>query len=258
MSYLYLHGFSRLCKGAQYEEIHGIEGPIFAVGAGEVKALVSKCKSETVLPTRKNLRRHAKALEEILSVGPVLPVPFGVVGKRQEQVSALVSRNELFIAMEADRLSGLVELGIRVNFEENKVLQEVVQERRDLWLAFDRANLSQKANHFDKIRLGQKISEILQKKRKDAESILVDALSLMVVDFIKKEPLSDFEVLRGDVLVSESSISHLTGSLEKIARECGFAPRLEPLIQIFGPMPPYSFVKLQFSKENSLSMVSVK
>ena len=89
-------------------------GPLRACDADGVAAVFSECAGESIPPTPQNVLRHEHVVEALMSRLAVLPVRFGTVLRGPRALGDLLSLNRNPILTALTRVSGCVELGVRV------------------------------------------------------------------------------------------------------------------------------------------------
>ena len=182
--------------------------------------------------TRRNLLAHADVVEQLHEEAVVLPARFGYVLESRDGALELLTLPEIEALLE--RHEKTCELTLRGKYEES-VLSEVgagLQPLRDAY----RAEPSGEAG----IALGEAVGERLADRRARDKSVVLDALSPLVLDVVAGEPAGEFAAFDLALLADRDAVKSIEAKLEELAA------RLSPPLhfKLIGPLPPYSFVRL--------------
>ena len=231
---LYVYGVVR--AGADATEGEGVsDAEVGVVESGRLAALVSPLPSDGLRLRRRDLRAHLAVLERTFEQTTVVPCRFGMVVEdeealRRDFLEARAAELEAALA----RLDGRKQLNVRVDFDEEAVLREVVAADPEVAELRRRTQELGEAGHFARIRLGELVSHALEARReRDAAEILA-ALEAESEDSIV-EPVGELGVLKASFLVADPRAFDRV--LDRLARE--HAPRLH--FESLGPLPPTAF-----------------
>lgn len=232
MSRLYLYGVTRPRELPQRIAAQGV----FLIEDEGRAAVVSELgqvdSGGPVEATRRNLLAHADVVEQLHEEAVVLPARFGYVLESRDGALELLTLPEIEALLE--RHEKTCELTLRGKYEES-VLSEVgagLQPLRDAY----RAEPSVEAG----IALGEAVGERLADRRARDKSVVLDALSPLVLDVVAGEPAGEFAAFDLALLADRDAVKSIEAKLEELAA------RLSPPLhfKLIGPLPPYSFVRL--------------
>lgn len=227
--------------------VPGLQGPL-DVSALEGWSLVhSEQDDAEILPKRRLMLTHTRALEQMLNCGAVLPARFGLVARDVAETAELVAAQIPRIAAEFDRIRGAVELGLRVSFPRQTALEATLAQFPELAQQRDALAHRGAEARYAIAEFGGRLAEAIDRRRGAAQSTLVAALSPRVRDHVLRAPDADCEVLRAEFLVDMDTQAEFEAHVEDAVSRLDFAPGAEPLIQIVGPVPVYNFVQLNLS-----------
>jgi hypothetical protein len=198
---------------------------------GKLGALVSTVPRASIRARRRDLIRHADVLQAAFDKDTVVPLRFGTVFERGDDVveQLLEPRHDELVAI-LRRLSGLVELTVRAFYVEDAVLAEIVRENEEI------ARLRQEPGL--QLRLGEAVAGALAAHReRDAERIL-SALVPRARDTVVEERQADYEVLRAAFLVERRAVSTFDAKVSAVAADREGVVRFK----YTGPLPPHHFV----------------
>lgn len=201
-----------------------------------------------ILQTRRRMLAHARALETAMKMSSVLPMRFGHMAESLARLERLLDLHSDAIDAQFEQLAGRAEIGIRVRFPTDLVLNALL--KRDQQLRKERdslVGLGPEA-HFQRVELGRLVAEALDTNRLQAQKVVLSALKPLCAAHVLKAPEEDTEVLRLECLVEKTGIDAIAKAAEEAARRSGFADQAEPDVSVVGPVPPYHFVDLALSE----------
>ncbi len=200
-----------------------------------------------ILQTRRRMLAHTHILETAMSHAPLLPMRFGHVAQSPDDLATLLEHHSAAIDAQFERLGNNVEVGLRVSFPRSAALEALILEDPTLAAHRDRLTGRGAEAHFDRIELGRRVAEQLDRRRTSAQHLLVSALTKQCASHILRAPEEDVEILRAECLIAPDDIGSLGNWADTAARASGFAPDAEPEVRLVGPVPPYHFVNLALS-----------
>jgi gas vesicle protein GvpL/GvpF len=232
---LYVYGVVR--AGVDATEGEGIaDAEVCVVESGRLAALVSPLPSDGLRLRRRDLRAHLAVLERVFERTTLVPCRFGMVVEDEEALRTdfLDARAEELEAALA-RLDGRTQLNVRVDFDEDAVLREIVARDPEVAELRRRTQELGDAGHFARIRLGELVTQALDARRELAAAAILDALEPAAEDAVV-EPVGELGVLKASFLVADPKAFDQV--LDRLAHE--HAPRLQ--FESIGPLPPTAFV----------------
>jgi hypothetical protein len=167
---------------------------------------------------------------------------FGVVLEGDEEVKARVLEpHATELRDQLARFSGRVEVNIRATYEEEIVMREVLAENQQI--ASLREAIRGKpedATYYQRIELGERVAEAVERKRElDAEQI-VAALSVAADAVEVSPPAHERVAVNASFLVARDRLKEFDEVLDAFAEGQGGRLRFK----YTGPLPPHSFVEL--------------
>ena len=228
-------------------ETPGLQAPLQTCAIGSWELVYSDHDDAEILPKRRLLLAHTRVLEQMLTLGTVLPARFGLVAENLTKVETMILAKAPTISHEFARVQGCFELGIRVNYPRRPALDATLAEDSNLLRERDRlAKLGPEA-HFAMAEFGGKLADRLDRRRGAAQAQLLRALVPLCRGHVLRKPEEDTEVLRAEFLISAKDQSSFIEAVEQATLPLNFAPGAEPAIQIVGPVPMYNFVRLSLA-----------
>jgi hypothetical protein len=228
VSRFYLYGITRPREMPQRIADQGV----FLIDGEGCAAVVSELEDGPVEATRRNLLAHADVVEQLHQEAVVLPARFGYILESREEALELLELPEIQQLLE--RHEQTCELTLRGKYEES-VLAEVgagLQPLRDAYRAEPSFEVG--------IALGEAVGERLAERKARDRSLVLDALSPLVLEVVAGEPAGEFAAFDLALLVDRDAVKSIEAELE------GLVARLSPPLhfKLVGPLPPYSFVRL--------------
>lgn len=232
---------------ADIAAVPGLQGPLKSHPIGPWVLVYSDHDSSDILPKRRLLLAHTRALEALLTFGTVLPARFGLVASGIESVESMVLAKAAIITAEFARVHGCFELGIRIRFPRQSALEATLAE--DVNLARERDRLAKMGPeaHFALAEFGGKLADRLDRRRGAAQQQLLRTLVSLCRGHVLRKPEDDTEVLRAEFLIPTQQQHAFVAAVEMAALALAFAPGCEPDIQVIGPVPMYNFVRLSLA-----------
>ncbi|HKN63318.1 MAG TPA: GvpL/GvpF family gas vesicle protein [Gaiellaceae bacterium] len=229
MSRFYLYGITRPREVPERLREEGI----FLLECEGRAAVVSELDEGPVEATRRNLLAHADVVEQLHEESVVLPARFGYMLESEEEVLELLALPEIEQLLE--RHKGTCELTLKGTYEES-VLAEVGAALEPLREAY-RAAPSVEAG----IALGEAVGEGLADRRAHDQALVLGELRPLALEVLTSEPAGEFGAFNAALLVERSGVAAVEKQLEQLAAR--MSPPLH--FKLVGPLPPYSFVRLQ-------------
>lgn len=209
-------------------------------------AVVSEVPTDRPLGTPDDLRAHTRVLDSFATASaPVLPFRFGTVLRDVQSVTdeLLASGHDDF-ADALDRLKGCTQFTLKARYVEEAVLGEVLAERPEVrQLRDELKNLPEDAGYYQRVRLGELVSDAIAAKR-DLDSREIDrSLARFAQAVTTSEPASGEGVVDASFLVANQQRRAFERAAEDLARRWHGRIRLRML----GPLAPYDFVADMFA-----------
>ncbi|MEM0986766.1 MAG: GvpL/GvpF family gas vesicle protein [Pseudomonadota bacterium] len=223
-------------------------GGLFVVEHGPLATVVSHTTADEILSTRRNMLAHTRALETIMAGRPILPFQFGVVAAAGEGLESLISDQSSVLLHQLDRLDGKMEVGLRVSWKRDAIMQRIVEETPSLRAARDALlGRSEAETYSQRLEIGRAVHhELSARKVRDGEAI-VERLAPLAIE---QKPLAegdDITLLNMAFLLENQSEPELFKAVQAMDSE---QPGLFE-IKYIAPAPPFSFVSLSLGPDQA-------
>lgn len=217
--------------------------------AGRWLILVSPHDGSEILQTRRRMLAHTRVLERAMTRATVLPMRFGHVAEGAAALAGQLAAHDDRIAARISALRGRAEFGLRVSVPREPVLAAILDDDPRLAAQRDRLVGRGHAAHYEKIELGRRVAEALERRRTDAQHRLAAELSGLCESHVLKAPEEDVELLRAECLVPADRAGAVAARVEAAASALGLAGAQEVSVRLVGPVPPFHFVELSLAPE---------
>ncbi len=228
----YLYGIVRDAENLAFGYI-GLGVPtadVYAVRDAGLAALVSVAPGWVVDPTRANLLGHQRVTEAILREHTLLPVAFGTVLTSEAQVHELLRTGHAALSRVLDTLEGKVELGVKVLYHREHLLQRLMLEDSLLTRRPDESE-TEHARRMD--------AAVEDRARRDMHA-LMDGLRPRAAATREHPPVGERMLLNAAFLVEREALESFEEKVRSLAaRSNTYAFRFT------GPWAPYSFVDMR-------------
>jgi Gas vesicle synthesis protein GvpL/GvpF len=222
---------------------NGVAGaPVRVIGGDRAAVLVSDLPSGELRLSREDMMAHARVLEGALAGGTVLPMRFGIVMDPDEVQARVLQAHGDDLRAQLERLAGKVEMNVRVLYEQEPLMRELVKGDRRIAALRERVHgRSEDATYYDRIQLGELVAQALERKREVDAGELLGALSAASLAVEVVDGAHERVVLSASFLLARDQIGEFDDTLEALAATRAGRMRFKCV----GPLPPHSFVRLQ-------------
>jgi hypothetical protein len=243
---VYVYGvLSAADKGAV--SAGGVEGAdVRTVEHAGLAAMVSTLRADTLAAARE-LRAHWRVLEEASKSATVLPVRFGtVMGDDGAVRDRLLEANAERLTTLLSQLAGRVQLNVRGDYDEDRLLREVVRDSPAVAALRERvAQLSDAAGYYDRIRMGELVAAEVGRRRQEDEALAAARLEPFTVAVRAEQLSSQSGAFNLACLVESGEVDAFSQGVGALRAELGERVAL----RYVGPLPPYSFADADLGAE---------
>ena len=220
----------------------GIDGaPVYAIGNGRVAAVVSDVPNDKIRPERRHLAAQQAVLKNLLAEAAMLPMVFGIIADGPKAIRKILSRNQEAFLKQLQRVSGMVEMGLRVSLDVPNIFEYFVNTHPNLRAARDRflgpyRNPSQE----DKIELGRMFDRLLNEDREAYTEKVEEILAGYCREIKRNKCRNEGEVMSLACLVRRETQDRFEAGIFAAAKlfDNNFT------FDYNGPWAPHNFVEL--------------
>jgi hypothetical protein len=241
---VYVYGVLAASDCAEVKDA-GVQGsPVRCVKQDGIAALVSDLGGDSLTVARE-VRAHWKVLDAASQKATVLPVRFGTVLESEEAVrERMLGANRERIEALLGELGGRVQLTLKGDYEEERVLREVVDESPAVAGMRERLrSVPEDASYYGRIRLGELVAGEIARRRELDSARVRERLEPLAVQVREEQPASAEAAFNLAFLVDRSGVKRFSSEVAGLGKE--FGDRVQ--IRYVGPLPPYSFTEAELS-----------
>jgi len=217
-------------------------GKVYTIADGDIAAVVSDVPSEKIRPERRHFAAHQGVLKKLMADGDLLPVTFGVISNGPKSVRAILSRNNSAVKKQLKRISGKVEMGLRVAWDVPNIFEYIVTTHAELRLARDELLQSNRQlTQDDRIEIGRMFEQILNLDREQHTEQVERALATRCSEIKRNRCRTEKEVMNLSCLVGRGLMQEFEAGVFEAAShfDDNFA------FDFNGPWAPHNFVELE-------------
>jgi hypothetical protein len=238
----YVYGITRASHPgltALPEKADGVGAPpgtVRVLTEGGLAAIVSDAPEE-LRPKRRDLLAHQNVLAAAGQDGTVLPLRFGGVSSDDDAVRAVLREREAHYLERLDSLDGKAEYNVKAVHDEEAVLHQVLIDNPELRALSQDQRAGGGGTYEQKLALGERVAAAVKHREARDAVLLQEALEKAAVE-CRPGPEGSGRLANLSFLVERDRAGHFTDAVDALAKEHGHL-----VLQVNGPLPPYSFVE---------------
>jgi len=239
---VYVYGVASAAERASLPDAGVAGAGVRIVEHDGLAALVSDLDSGTLVAARE-VRAHWRVIEAAAASTTVLPVRFAtVLAGDRAVVDQLLEPQAARLTELLRSLAGRVQLAVKGEYDEEVLLHEIVRQTPAVKVLRERVRTRPEgASYYDRIRLGELVSEEIGRRRTRDQRMALAALEDHAESSVVNEPRSANGAFDLSFLVARDKVDAFGAPVRALAEALGDRIRLRYL----GPLPPYSFVDEQ-------------
>jgi len=240
MTNLYVYAIAKILK---LPDIIGIETEkLFLITYKDIAAIVSKTTFNEIDPTRKNIKNHVKAQEQLIMSETILPLSFGTIVP-EKFINGLLEKNYMVFSSELEKLSDTIEAEVKIVWNRDYLLDELDSKNSNY------SNLRKKLNSVTSplkkqeivLQIGKLVEKAVDNWKRTYAVKALNVLKNMSVE-TKENDISRVELLMdASFLINRKDEEAFIAMLNELDEETG--GRLN--FKYIGPLPPYNFLKMK-------------
>jgi hypothetical protein len=219
------------------------ETDVYTINHQKIAAIVSDTEFSEIDPTRKNVQAHTIVQDELLKEFTLLPMGFGMVAAGKDEVLGLLEKNYEGLTTELSRLSGYVEVELKLYWDPEIIIKEVQGESQELSRIKTKINaassLLEKRNLL--IEAGKLVDNIVLDWKTRYAGMVYSILSELSYQAKMNNPVGLKNLLNASFLIEKTH----EGEFKKQVYELDSKFQGKVNFKYIGPMPPYNFVDLK-------------
>ena len=251
----YLYGVVPVNGSTSFGPIGIDGGDVCTIPNGSIAMVTGpvSCDDFSQLPPQQALQclaEHQRVLERVLDDSTVVPVKFGTVVENDQQISNILETGRKEFTNALERYTGKVELDLSASWVDmHAILTEIADDEAVVSMKARIASQAEPTME-QRIRLGQLVKQLLDKKSENIARRLVVALRAKWPDIIVNPTRDDSVILNAAVLIRPSEEAEFDRTIEQLNRSYG--DRLN--FRCVGPLPPYSFATAEVKTTSAVDL----
>jgi hypothetical protein len=239
---LYLYGIFP-APGPENVQLEGLDQqPVQVHLLNDFAFLYSAAQKNRYLASRRNLLKHEEVLEAVMHQGyrTLLPLQFGsIVSSWESVLSDLITPSSSQLKELFAKLAGKREVGIKILWETNAELQQMLAENQPLKAKCDRLEGKQLSME-QVISIGQEIERSLQDRKDSIIAEFQKSLNPLAIEMVENDLLTEAMIYNSAYLIPWDSEAKFGSQVELLDRQ--FDGRLRIRYNNF--TAPYNFAQL--------------
>ncbi len=227
--------------------IGGRGDEVYTIHHGNLAAVVSDTPLVVYDPTRENALRHEQVNETVMNDYTVIPMSFGTVFKRTDDVIAFLDGTADALMDVLQKMRDKIELGLKVNWDREAIIREIETENEEIGRLKEEINRSSSSTYFARMQLGRLVEQALTNRADAFVSEVYDHLRDTAVASRAGKPIGDKMILNAAFLVEREKAEEFDVKVQDIAKK--YEGRLT--FRYTGPWPPYNFVNIRLKLERA-------
>lgn len=217
-------------------------GKVYTISDGHIAAIVSDIPNQRIRPERRHFAAHQGVLKRVMEEWDLLPMSFGIISDGPKAVRQILVRNRKAISSQLKRVSGKVEMGVRVTWDVPNIFEYMVNIHPDLMDARDRLLSPQRRPTQDeKIEVGRMFEELVSSDRDRHTGVVEQILGPRCFEIKRNTCREEREVMNLASLVGRNAVSEFEAGVLEAAGffDDNFA------FDYNGPWAPHNFVEME-------------
>lgn len=208
---------------------------------GKLALIVSRVEATTLRPQRKHLSAHYKVLSQLSQGHDTLPMAFGIIFDDADAATVVLRDHGQTLARQLDKVSGSVEMGLRLRWEGVDVFTAVVDSHADLRQMRDRCFSGGNPSQRELLDLGQAFEKRLNEDREKRREVVLATLRPLCSDIKVLPPPNENTSVNVACLVRRSVLGEFDKAVDKLAEVFDD----NHVLEVDGPLPAFNFVDIR-------------
>ena len=241
----YLYAVIQAREDCDYGVI-GIDGAlVYPISDGQISAVVSDFSAGKIRPERRHIAAHQAVLKRLMQDDAPLPISFGIIAGGEKEIKRILTLNRKSFIKQIQRVSGKVEMGIRVAWDVPNIFEYFVNTHADLRIARDQLLGGVRApSKDDQIEIGRLFERMLRDDREEYTQKVEACLKTCCLEVKRNPPRNEKEIMNLACLVLRQSVEkNFESAICEAAR--GFDNNYA--FDFNGPWAPHNFVDIELS-----------
>ncbi|MEW6410775.1 MAG: GvpL/GvpF family gas vesicle protein [Nitrospirota bacterium] len=242
----YIYGIVEASK----EKLFNSGVGVYTIPHQDISAVVSDSPfvDYTALPkdqVARYLLSHQQVIERVMDFYTIIPMRLGTYAFNIEEVKEILSKGYAIFKDVFRNIDNKIEIDVVATWNDlNSVIKEIGEEEEIKEIREELMSKPEGLSIEDKMRIGRRVKEVLDKKREKIAFEMEGALKDVSIDFRKHDLMDDRMILNTAFLIDKD-------------KKTEFERRLDELNELYngkidfrcvGPLPTYSFYTAEIKK----------
>ena len=229
----------------------GINGAeVYTVSALDIACLVSNSqffnyRSMPKSDVATHLSIYQSVIEQVMKDYTVIPVKFGMIAEDEDKVRKILLTGYQEIREALNKMENKIEFDVISLWSDfDSVLKEIGEEKEIEELKIKTEDRERETTFEDRIKIGQAVKFLLDKRRDKILGLIQNALEEIAVDSSNHECLDDKMIMNTAFLIERDK----EVQFDKLINEIDKKLQGKVHFRCVGPLPPYSFSQVEVKR----------
>lgn len=237
----YLYAIVGRVQGQSYGPLGIGRAEVYSIDDRQVSAIVSDLATTRVRPERRHLAAHQNVLKRLMEETTPLPMSFGMVAEGAKSVRKILSLNQEAFLEQLQRVSGKVEMGLRVMWDVPNIFEYFVLTHSELRKMRDQLlGKNREPTQEDKIELGRTFERLLSEDREEYSEKIEQILLPHCFELKLNQPRNEKDAVNLACLVNRNAQTQFESAIFAAARLFDNNYTFD----YSGPWAPHNFVDI--------------
>jgi hypothetical protein len=209
------------------------------MGLSVIHTEITLDDNEEVIPSRKNMLNHQKAIERVMEEHNILPFSFGMVVDDMAALKEVINKKFDFFNEKLQKIAGKIELSLKGLWNDMTLVYDHILDTNQDIQAY-RAKLINSGNpdQNEKIELGKMVEYALTLEKERLSDMIITHLADGYHDYRMNKNITDSMFCNLAFLVDKDKEKEFDLLVNVIGEELN----INVTLKYVGPMPPYNFL----------------
>jgi len=220
---------------------------VYTILREQVAAVVSDVPNGKLRPERRHLSSHQGVIRQLMEESTPLPIAFGIIADGPEIIEKILADNQPEFQEQLDRMSGKVEMGLRVTWDVPNIFEYFVSTHPELRSVRDKYfGTHRESTQDDKIELGRMFDLMLNEDREKSADDVENILARYCFEIKRNKCRTEREVMNLACLVGRDAEARFEDGILETANlfDNNFT------FDYNGPWAPHNFVDMELRIED--------
>ena len=190
----------------------------------------------------RNLAVYQSAIEKVMEYHHIVPVKYGTMTDSEDNLLRIMQKNYVQIKNVVDTVKDKIEIDVVALWGNIDLILKEIGEKEEIKRLKEEAVTKSPDQIFkSKINLGRMVKVLLDKKREECSSQLLDALKKEAESYRSHALMDDSMIMNTAFLIYKNKQETFESKVDQLDKQYNGSINF----RIVGPIPPYSFTALE-------------